>query len=125
MADYLEQIEEERAEEGEQETSEAFESLYNTLLALVGPQLAESYDEDGHAAFWAGNYEEAIPNLTMAYKYDATNGQALFDLANSYFRMGDEAKARELYQEVVELFPNTEKADKSAAALEQMSDVGE
>ena len=125
VADYLEQIEEERAEEGEQETSEAFESLYNTLLALVGPQLAESYDEDGHAAFWAGNYEEAIPNLTMAYKYDATNGQALFDLANSYFRMGDEAKARELYQEVVELFPNTEKADKSAAALEQMSDVGE
>ena len=122
VADYLDQIEEERAEEGEQETSEAFDSLYNTLLALVGPQLAESYDEAGHAAFWAANYEEAIPNLAKAYQYDATNGQALFDLANSYYRMGDEVKAKELYQQVVELFPNTEKADKSAAALEQMGD---
>ena len=123
VADYLDQIEEERAEEGEQETSEAFESLYNTLLALVGPQLAESYDEDGHAAFWAGNYEEAIPNLAKAYQYDATNGQALFDLANSYYRMGDEARAKELYQQVVELFPNTEKADKSAATLEQIGET--
>lgn len=122
VADYLDQIEEERTEEGEEETSEAFDSLYNTLLALVGPQLAESYDEAGHAAFWAANYEEAIPNLAKAYQYDATNGQALFDLANSYYRMGDEVRAKELYQQVVELFPNTEKADKSAAALEQMGD---
>lgn len=122
VADYLDQIEEEKAAEGEQETSEAFDNLYNTLLALVGPQLAESYDEAGHAAFWAANYEEAIPNLAKAYQYDATNGQALFDLANSYYRMGDEAKAKELYQQVVELFPNTEKADKSAATLEQIGD---
>lgn len=124
VADYLTEIEEEQAQE-EEEQSEAFESLYNTLLALIGPKVAESYDEDGHAAFWAGNYEDAIPNLERAFQYDATNGQALFDLANSYYRMGDEEKARELYQQVIELFPNTEKADKSKATLAEIEGTEE
>lgn len=125
VADYLSEIEEERAEEGEHENSEAFESLYNTLLALVGPQVAESYDEDGRAAFWAGNYEDAIPNLEKAFQYDATNGQALFDLANSYYRMGENQKAKEIYQQVVELFPNTEKADKSQGFLAEIEGAEE
>lgn len=124
VADYLAEIEEEQAQE-EQEQTEAFESLYNTLLALIGPKVAESYDEDGHAAFWAGNYEDAIPNLERAYQYDPTNGQALFDLANSYYRMGDEQKAAELYRQVIELFPNTEKADKSKATLAQIEGAEE
>lgn len=120
VADYLEQTEKEMAEEGEQEHTEAFDNLYNTLVALVGPQIAEAYDEDGHAAFWAANYADAIPNLEKAYRYDPTNGQALYDLANSYFQIGDMEKARELYLQVVELFPNTEKADKSEQQLSRM-----
>ncbi|MDE5938600.1 MAG: tetratricopeptide repeat protein [Lachnospiraceae bacterium] len=125
VADYLTEIEEQRAQEEEHESTESFDTLYNTLLALIGPQIAESYDEDGHAAFWAGNYADAIPNLAKAYQYDATNGQALFDLANSYYRMGDKVKAKELYQQVIELFPNTEKADKSAGFLAEIEGVEE
>ena len=121
VADYLEEIETEQAGEGAEENSEAFENLYNTLLALIGPQIAESYDEDGHAAFWAGNYADAIPNLEKAYQYDPTNGQALFDLANSYYRMGEEQRAAEIYRQVIELFPNTEKADKSENTLAQIN----
>lgn len=124
VADYLTEIEEQRTQE-EHESTEAFDTLYNTLLALIGPQIAESYDEDGHAAFWAGNYADAIPNLAKAYQYDATNGQALFDLANSYYRMGDKVKAKELYQQVIELFPNTEKADKSAGFLAEIEGAEE
>ena len=91
----------------------------------MGPQVAESYDEDGRAAFWAGNYEDAIPNLEKAFQYDATNGQALFDLANSYYRMGENQKAKEIYQQVVELFPNTEKADKSQGFLAEIEGAEE
>ena len=129
VADYLEEIETAIAEEGEdgeeQEQSEAFENLYHTLSELVGPQIAVAYDEDGHAAFWAGNYADAIPNLKKAYQYDPTNGQALFDLANSYYRMGQEDKARETYLQVIELFPNTEKADKSEGFLAEMEGTDE
>ncbi|MCM1267065.1 MAG: tetratricopeptide repeat protein [Bacteroidales bacterium] len=124
VMDYLEEIDEAKAEE-DSESTEAFDALYNTLLALIGPQIAESYDKDGHDAFWAGNYADAIPNLEKAFLYDATNGQALFDLANSYNRIGEAAKAKELYEQVIELFPNTEKADKSKDLLAELEDAEE
>ncbi len=124
VMDYLEQVEKEKAEE-ENENSEAFDTLYNTLLALIGPQVAESYDKDGHDAFWAGNYADAIPNLEKAFLYDATNGQALFDLGNSYNRIGEKEKAKEIYRQVIELFPNTEKAEKSKNFLAELEDAEE
>lgn len=124
VMDYLQEVEELKAEE-ENENSEAFDALYNTLLALIGPQVAESYDKDGHDAFWAGNYADAIPNLEKAFLYDATNGQALFDLGNSYNRIGETEKAKEIYRQVIELFPNTEKADKSKNFLAELEDAEE
>lgn len=124
VMDYLEEIDAAKAEE-DAESTEAFDALYNTLLALIGPQVAESYDKDGHDAFWAGNYADAIPNLEKAFLYDATNGQALFDLANSYNRIGEAEKAKELYRQVIELFPNTEKADKSEGLLAELEDAEE
>lgn len=119
VADYLEEIEVQNTE-GETNNSEAFENLYNTLLALLGPDIAKSYYDDGYEAYRQENYADAIPNLEKAYKYDATNGDALYNLANSYNRTGEAAKAKEAYRQVIELFPGTEKARKSEAFLEEM-----
>ena len=122
VADYLEEIEAEDPE-GETSNSEAFESLYNTLLELVGSDIAEAYYNDGYDAYRAENYDDAIPNLERAFKYDPTNGEALYDLANAYYRIGEEDKAREAYQQVIELFPDTEKASKSEEFLEALGSV--
>ena len=122
VADYLEEIEQEDAEE-ETSNSEAFENLYNTLLALVGPSIAESYYDDGYEAYRQENYEDAIPNLEKAFKYDATNGEALYNLANAYYRIGEEDKARTTYLQIIQLFPGTEKASKSEAFLEEMGNT--
>ena len=119
VADYLEEIQMEDSE-GESSNSEAFESLYNTLLALVGPGIAQSYYDDGYEAYRQENYADAIPNLEKAFKYDATNGEALYNLANAYYRIGEEDKAREAYRQIIELFPGTEKASKSETFLEEM-----
>ncbi len=119
VADYLEEIEADAAE-SESDNSEAFESLYNTLLALVGPGIAESYYNDGYEAYRQENYEDAIPNLEKAFQYDATNGEALYNLANAYYRVGDMEKARETYLQIIQLFPGTEKASKSETFLEEM-----
>ena len=119
VADYLEEIEEEDPE-GETSNSGAFESLYSTLLTLVGPDIAAAYYNDGYEAYNQNNYEDAIPNLEKAFKYDTTNGEALYNLANAYYRMGEEDMARETYSKVIELFPGTEKASKSEAFLEEM-----
>lgn len=119
VADYLEEIEVEDSD-GETSNSEAFESLYNTLLALVGPDIAKAYYDDGYEAYRQENYADAIPNLEKAFKYDVTNGEALYNLANAYYRMGEEEKARTVYLQIIELFPDTEKASKSEAFLEEM-----
>ena len=122
VADYLEEIEEEDPD-GETSNSKAFESLYNTLLTLVGPDIASAYYNDGYEAYRQENYEDAIPNLEKAFKYDTTNGEALYDLANAYYRIGEEDKARATYSQVIELFPGTEKANKSEEFLEGMGSV--
>ncbi len=119
VADYLEEIvQDENEDTGD--NSESFESLYNTLLALVGPSVAQAYYDDGYEAYRQENYADAIPNLEKAFRYDATNGDALYNLANSYYRTGDEEKARTTYRQVIELFPGTEKASKSEGFLEEM-----
>ena len=119
VADHLEEIVQEGAEETV-DNSESFESLYNTLLALVGPSVSKAYYGDGYEAFRQENYDDAIPNLEKAFKYDAANGDALYNLANSYYRSGDMEKAREAYRQVIELFPGTEKANRSEGYLEEM-----
>ncbi|MBO5473053.1 MAG: tetratricopeptide repeat protein [Lachnospiraceae bacterium] len=122
VADYLEEIQMGESEE-ENDTSEAFDNLYHTLLALVGPDVAESYYNDGYEAYRQENYEDAIPNLEKAFKYDATNGEALYNLANAYYRIGEEEKARAAYLQIIELFPGTEKASKSETFLEEMGNA--
>ncbi len=119
VADHLEEIVQEGAEETV-DNSESYESLYNTLLALVGPSVSKAYYDDGYEAFRQENYDDAIPNLEKAFKYDAANGDALYNLANSYYRSGDMEKAREAYRQVIELFPGTEKANRSEGYLEEM-----
>ncbi len=122
VADYLEEIVQDDTEGGDG-NSESFEDLYNTLLALVGPSVAQAYYDDGYEAYRQENYADAILNLEKAFKYDAANGDALYNLANSYYRTGEEEKAKDAYRQVIELFPNTEKASKSEAFLEEMENA--
>ena len=122
VAGYLEEIVQDDTEGGDG-NSESFEDLYNTLLALVGPSVAQAYYDDGYEAYRQENYADAILNLEKAFKYDAANGDALYNLANSYYRTGEEEKAKDAYLQVIELFPNTEKASKSEAFLEEMENA--
>lgn len=117
VADYLEEIEKNSDEE---ERSEAFENLYQTLMQLVGSNIAEAYYNDGYEAYRQENYADAIPNLEKAFKYDPTNGEALYHLANSYNKLGRLDEAREAYEKIIELFPDTEKASKSQTFLAEM-----
>lgn len=97
-----------------------FTKLYESLTSLIGPQLAKAYYDDGFKDYREEKYAEAIPNLAKAYQYDETNGNALFYLANSYRRNGNMDKAKEAYEEVIEKFPNTERASRSETYIAEM-----
>lgn len=112
-------------EELGESASEDFKKLYGTLTTLVGPELARTYYEEGYSSYKQEKYAEAIPNLTKAYQYDATNGDALFYLANSFRQTNNTEKAKEAYDKVIELFPGTEKATRSETYLAELNNNGQ
>jgi TolA-binding protein len=59
--------------------------------------------------------------LSKAFTYDNSNGEALFNLGNAYRKAGDTANALATYQQVIELFPNTEKANRSQSYINDLS----
>lgn len=118
IAEYLDKIAEEVVLE---DTSESFQTTYQYLLNVVGPTMAEQYYTEGHNAYRSENYADAIPNLEKAVYYDAVhaNGDALMYLASSYRNTGEEEKATETYERVIELFPNTERARRAQQAIDE------
>ena len=118
IADYLEDVD--VSELGE-DSSEAPLQLYNSLMKLAGPDMAGQFYDTGYEAYNTGDYEVAIENLSRAYQYDPSNGDALYYLAQSYNHSGDEAHAIQMYRKVVDEFPDTEKATKSQGYLEQLT----
>ena len=119
IAVYMESLE---LEEGEDVTRTAsFDTLESSFLELVSPQLATYYYETGYASYRSDDYENAIPNLERAYHYDNTNGDALFYLGNSYRRTGNNDKAKEIYAQVIDDFPGTEKSRNSETYLAEIN----
>lgn len=119
VIDYLDQAKADSEIDGS-ENSEAYDKLYNTLLALTGPVAASSYYDAGYENYRQRNFEEAIPDLEMAARYDTTNGDAMYYLANCYRNVGRTEEAAELYRQVIEMYPGTVKATNSTDFLAQM-----
>ncbi|MCR5502402.1 MAG: tetratricopeptide repeat protein [Lachnospiraceae bacterium] len=109
--------------EGEEETvkSESFKVLYDKLMELDRESLASYYYDLGYSSYRAEEYAEAIPNLRRAYEYDNENGEALFYLGNAYRYNGEEDKAKETYAEVIDNFPDTERASRSETYLAEIN----
>ena len=99
----------------------AFESVYNHLRMQVGTSVGKSYYDTGMEAYQNESYEDAIEYLTRAFSYDSTNGEALYNLGNAYRKSGDDANAIAVYQQVIELFPNTEKANRSQSFINEIT----
>lgn len=118
IAVYMEALE---TEEEEVTRTASFETLKSDFLAIAAPNLAAYYYETGYESYRSDDYEGAIPNLERAYQYDNTNGDALFYLGNSYRRTGDNDKAKEIYAQVIDDFPGTEKARNSETYLAEIN----
>lgn len=102
-----------------------FQDLYNSLLKLIGPKLAEEYHEAGYVFFRNKDFESAIENFEKAVYYDPNNAEALLDLGNAYRGNEDTVNAALTYNKVIELFPDTDwarKAKQWLPSLDEMND---
>lgn len=102
------------------DTSESFQAVYRSLLEAVGPSVAKTYYDDGMASYRQEVYADAVQNLEKAYIYDSENVDVVYNLANAYYRSGDFENAAVYYQLVIDNFPDTERARRSADYLEEI-----
>lgn len=103
-----------------EETSEGFQTLYQTLLGVIGPELAVTYYNEAYDFFRHDEYPAAIESFTRAAYYDPANTDALYFLARSYHRNGDNEKAVETYQKVIELFSDSARVRDAKQYLKEL-----
>lgn len=119
IAVYMETLE---SDDGVAVTKTAsFDALEQGFLTIVGPKLAEYYYQAGYTSYRSDDYEGAIPNLERAYRYDTANVDALFYLGNSFRRVGNDDEAKEIYAQVMDNFPDTERARSAETALAEIN----
>lgn len=107
------------------DVSPEFTELYNTLMSLVGPQLATAYYNTGYEAYKAKDYPTAITNLAKAYQYDNNSVNIVYYLGNSYYANGDIDKAKTIYDIVVTNFPDTQSAAAAQTKLAEINNSGD
>ncbi len=117
VAELLEQID---VEYLQNDATDSYKALYEALRNDVSKVVARKSYNIGYDAYRSEDYDTAIKNLERAYAYDPTNGEALYNLGNSYNKKGNLDKAVEIYEQVVELFPNTAKARKSQSYIKEI-----
>lgn len=124
IAVYMETLEKTEEEEADGESvkhSDSFETLRESFLTLVGDELATYYYGLGNESYRAGEYEQAVDNLRRAYEYDNTNVDALFYLGNCYREIGDTDRAKEIYAQVMDEFPDTDRASRAETYLAEIN----
>lgn len=103
-----------------EETSEEFQALYGKLLGSIGPRLSETYFSEGQEAFRTGDYAAAVESLAKAVYYNAENSDGWFILGQAYHQNGDNEKAVETFDQVIERFPDTERARRAQREKESI-----
>lgn len=104
-----------------EETSEGFQSLYRMLLAAIGPDLSQSYYNQGFDAYRTEDYTLAISLLSKAVYYDETNMDAWLQLGQAYEKSNNVADAIATYDKVIELFPDTNNARRAQSSKDNLS----
>lgn len=117
-ADHLELIRESVILE---ETSQAFQDLFNGLFAVVGPQVSEICYDEAYDAYEGREYETAIPLFEKAVAYDETLANGWYYLAQSYRHIEQKEKALEAYAKVIELVPGSDRASRSQRYIDDLN----
>jgi Flp pilus assembly protein TadD len=97
-------------EEYLENTTESFRELYNSLKKDAATLAVDEYVEKAKSAVKANDYKTAIEEYTKAWLLDKSDSDILMNLAHCYRQNGDTKKADELYQQVIDTFPDTQNA---------------
>ncbi len=98
-----------------------FQRLYQAVFAAIGPELSSSYYTQGYGSYRTNDFPAAIEAFRLSVQYDETNMEALFYLAESYRQNGNTEEAVTVYDKVIELFPDTQRARTSKQQRDRLA----
>lgn len=94
-------------------------TTYDTIANEVFEEQCSSLYEAAQKSFAVANYGTVIEKMEKVVKMKEgyANGEAILLLMNAYQKNGDTEKATQVYNHILELYPNTEIATKAAEAM--------
>jgi len=106
--------------EAESIESESFQAMRTFLMEKIGPASAEKYAADGEEAYKKDLYEDAINMYLKAMDYGLITEDILYNIAGSYNAINDKENASKFYQNLIDRYPDTEKAKRAQKFLEEI-----
>ena len=108
-------------------TTRISKKLYKKLTKSVSSDASTTYFEQGRDCYngegaYVGkqDYDEAITLLLKSLDYDETNTDAMYFLGRCYQRKGDNDKAKEYYDQIINDYPDSERVAEAQARLKEM-----
>ena len=102
--------------------SDTAKEIYESINATVNDQYLQVTYAESYQAYSSHNYEDAKTGFEKVVEMDETyqDGNAIYYLAQTYRNLGENEKAIEYYQKVMDGYPNTERASNSSRYLEEL-----
>ena len=99
------------------ENSNVIFDMYDSIKALTSSSLAQYHYDKGYALYEAKDYETAITDFELAVQYYSGNADSQYHLGATYQALGNYEKAKEVYNNIIENFPNSSRANQAKRAL--------
>lgn len=97
-------------------------TLLGQLRAATYAEAAESYYSEGHDYYSSEKYQEALVSLQKAIAFDPTDVDAIYFMARSYHRLGDNENAALYYKVVVTDYPDSNRTSDAKDFLQQVQE---
>ena len=102
------------------ENSNVILDMYDSIKTLTSSNLAQYHYDKGYALYEAKDYETAITDFELAVQYYSGNADSQYHLGATYQALGNDEKAKEVYNNLIENFPNSSRANQAKRALSSM-----
>lgn len=102
------------------ENSNMILDMYGSVKELTSSGLAQYHYDKGYALYEAKNYQEAVSDFELAVQYYSGNADSQYYLGATYQALKNNEKAKEVYNNIIENFPNSSRANQAKRALSSM-----
>lgn len=108
-------------------TGQDAKKLYNKIKSETFENATVKYFEEGRDAYngegdYTGkqDYDKAIELLNLSLKYDKNNTDSMYFLGRCYQKKGDNEKAKEYYNQIINDYPDSQRVPEAKAKLNEI-----